>query len=169
VMDKMKYPRGLIRYATENAMRGRYADRDILRHVLRFRTLAYATLLAVIVGALFAALVMRSPLKVNVVRDRGTLSRDLPDGRIANVYQLQIMNTDETARRLRVTASGMDGLEVVVRQPVDVLPASSQLVPAELRVNADGLKPGSYAVVFHVESEQDAHIRRDEKSVFIVR
>jgi cytochrome c oxidase accessory protein FixG len=169
VMDKMNYPRGLIRYTTENAVRGRYDDHDILRHVLRFRTLLYAALLTVIVGALFTTLVMRSPLKVNVVRDRGTLSRDLPDGRIENVYRLQIMNTDEVARRFRIAATGLDGLEVVARQPVEVLPATAQLVPVELRVNADGLKPGSHPVVFHVESEQDAHIRRDEKSTFIVR
>jgi len=169
VMDKMNYPRGLIRYTTENAVRGRYADHDILRHVLRFRTLLYATLLTVIVGALFTTLLMRSPLKVNVVRDRGTLSRDLPDGRIENVYRLQIMNTDEVARRYRISATGLDGLEVVARQPVEVPPAAAQLVPVELRVNPDGLKPGSHPVVFHVESEQDAHIRRDEKSTFIVR
>ena len=45
VMDKMGYPRALIRYATENAVHGKYQDRDILRHVLRPRTLVYGTIL----------------------------------------------------------------------------------------------------------------------------
>jgi cytochrome c oxidase accessory protein FixG len=169
VMDKMGYPRGLIRYATENAIRGRYADRDILRHVLRPRTLVYATLLSVIVCTLLATLVLRSPLKVNVIRDRGTLSRELPDGRLENVYRLQIMNTDEVPRRYTISATGLDGLELVVAQPVEVPPAGSRLVPLEVRADPANLKGGSHPIVFHVEALHDAHVRRDEKSTFIVR
>ena len=51
VMDKMGYPRGLIRYATENA-HGRAAGRraQMLRRVLRPRVLVYGAVLLAIVA-----------------------------------------------------------------------------------------------------------------------
>ena len=49
VMDKMGYPRGLIRYTTENALASGYDGKTMWRQVLRPRTLVYtAMLLAVI-------------------------------------------------------------------------------------------------------------------------
>ncbi len=41
IMDKMGYPRGLIRYTTENVVKGNYPDSSILKHVLRPRTVIY--------------------------------------------------------------------------------------------------------------------------------
>ena len=53
VMDKMGYPRGLIRYSTENAVRGSYQDRDIVRRVLRPRTLVYSAILLAVISGVF--------------------------------------------------------------------------------------------------------------------
>ena len=67
--------------------------------MLRPRVLLYAGVLAAICVAIGTALALRVPLKVNVVRDRGALVRETDDGRLSNVYRLQIMNTDERAHR----------------------------------------------------------------------
>ncbi len=169
VMDKMGYPRGLIRYTTENAVHGKYRDGDILRHVLRPRTLVYSTILLAVVAAFLVMLYVRVPLKVDVIRDRATLVRELNDGRLENVYRLQIMNTTEQAHQFMVTASGIEGMELVAAQPVTVPAAGAITLPVALRVDPARTTAGSHPVHFHIEDSTDARVRADEKSVFFVR
>jgi len=169
VMDKMGYSRGLIRYSTENAVSGKYADTEIQRHVLRPRVLIYSALLAVIVIAFVAGLLLRSPLKVDVLRDRGAMMRDAPGGQIENVYRLQFINTDEVPRRYAVTVSGLPGLQVIVRQPIEVAPATTQAFPVSVRVDPAGLNPGSHTIEFHIADVDRADVQAHEKSRFFVR
>jgi cytochrome c oxidase accessory protein FixG len=166
VMDKMKYPRGLIRYATENAVRGAYPDRDIVRHVMRPRTLVYTAILLALASAFVVMLYLRVPLKVDVIRDRASLVRELSDGRIENVYRLQIMNTTERTREFTITASGIDGLQLVAAQPVTVPAANAVTLPVALRVDSGAVSAGSHPVRFHVEDSADARVKADEKSIF---
>lgn len=169
VMVKMGYAPGLIRYTTENAVKGRYLDADILRHVLRPRVLVYGALLALAVIVFSGGLLLRSPLKVDVLRDRGAMVRDTADGRIENVYRLQFMNTDESARRYQVTASGLRGLEVVLLQPVVVPAATTRAFPVSLRIDPAGLAQGSHPIVFHIADIDREAVRADEKSRFYIR
>jgi cytochrome c oxidase accessory protein FixG len=169
VMDKMGYPRGLIRYSTENAVHGSYRDRDIVRHVLRTRTLVYSAILLALVAAFIGLIYLRVPLKVDVIRDRTTLVRETKEGLLENVYRLQIMNTAEQARKVAITADGIDGMQLIAPQPVDLPPATTLTVPIALRVDPARTSAGSHAVRFHIEDSADARVRADEKSVFYVR
>jgi len=168
VMDRMGYPRGLIRYTTENALRGGAAFSP-LRRLLRARVLAYSALLLAVSAALAIGLYLRTPLKVDVIRDRAALVRETSGGLIENVYRLQIMNTDERARRYIVRASGLAGLNVVMRQPVEVPGATTLAVAVAVQLDPAGVRAGSYGIVFHIEDVEDPHIRTDEKSRFFVR
>ncbi|MFO0522886.1 MAG: cytochrome c oxidase accessory protein CcoG [bacterium] len=171
VMAKMGYPKGLIRYSTENAVAGRYDDRDILRHLLRPRTLLYSGLLLAVTVAVVAGIVLRTPVKMNIIRDRGNIVRELEDGRLENVYRVQIMNTREDARSFVLSVRGIDGVELVVRetQPIRVGSAGARIVPLELRVPAGSVKAGSTPVWLKVEATDDAGVAREEKTVFISR
>ena len=169
VMDKMGYARGLIRYSTENAVKGIYPDQEIKRHVARPRVLIYAGLLVLIVIAFFAGLLLRSPLKVDVIRDRGAMVRDGGGGLIENVYRLQFINTDEAPRRYTVTVSGLNGMQLVVRQPIEVPSATTQVFPVSVKLDPTGLEAGSHAIVFHIVDVDRANVRADEKSRFFVR
>ena len=169
VMDKMGYARGLIRYSTENAVNGRYGDADIPRHVARPRVLVYAGLLVLIIAAFFGGLMLRSPLKVDVLRDRGAMVRDAAGGRLENVYRLQFINTEESPRRYRVEASGLPGLEVVLPEAIEVPAATTKAFPVLLRIDAAAVAPGSHPVVFHVSDLERPEVRADEQSRFYVR
>lgn len=169
VMDKMGYAHGLIRYSTENAVSGKYADTDIRRHVFRPRVMVYSGLLLVIVLAFMAGLLLRSPLKVDVIRDRGAMVRDAAGGQIENVYRLRFINTDEQVRRYQLTVSGLPGLELVVQQPIEVPPATTRTFPVAVHVDPSGLAPGAHAIVFHINETDRTEIRVDEKSRFFVR
>ncbi len=169
VMDKMGYARGLIRYSTENAVNGKYADGDIPRHVARPRVLVYVVLLGLIIAAFFGGLWLRSPLKVDVMRDRGAMVRDAAGGRLENVYRLQFINADEAPRRYVVEASGLPGLEVVLPQAIEVPAASTRAYPVLLRLNPAGIATGSHPVTFHVRDADRPEVRADESSRFYIR
>src|SRR5687767_9183176 len=85
VMDKMGYPRGLIRYTAQNAL-----DHKPTR-IFRPRVMVYAALLAVLITGFFVALALRRPVSLDVLRDRNALYRMLGDGRVENVYNVKIL------------------------------------------------------------------------------
>ena len=167
VMDKVNYPRGLIRYATQNGMLQRWSSAQMVRRVLRPRVLFYTTVLVGLSVALLTSLSLRVPLKVDVVRDRAALSRLVAGGQLENVYRLQIMNATEAPQRYRISASGLEGLTVASEPEVEIGPAESRWVPVLLRIPYGSASEGSHAVHFEVQTVQGAaHVT--EKSVFLV-
>jgi cytochrome c oxidase accessory protein FixG len=91
VMDKIGYEPGLIRYTTENRLEGRPGK------ILRPRIAIYGIILVVLlVGAIYG-IYQRSPLGLDVIRDRNTLYREPGDGLVENVYTLKIINKDNAA------------------------------------------------------------------------
>jgi cytochrome c oxidase accessory protein FixG len=168
VMDRMGYPHGLIRYATENALTHGYDSATIRRRLFRARTLVYLGLLAAIVAATGVSLYLRDSLKVDVIRDRGALARETAPGFIENVYRLQIMNTGEAPQQFSIAALGLPGIRVVgVEQPIAIAGASTRLVPVRLEAPADAGKPGANRIEFVIEALGDAKLSRREKSTFL--
>jgi cytochrome c oxidase accessory protein FixG len=96
VMEKMGYPKGLVRYATLNSLKGKPS------RVLRPRTLVYGVLLLSLAGGLLYSLSQRVPLGLDVIRDRNQLFRETEDGHIENVYTLKLINMDERPHRYRL-------------------------------------------------------------------
>ena len=167
VMTKMGYAPRLIRYDTHNGMEGRWSRRQLLRRVLRPRVLVYASILALLVTGLLASLVTRTPLKVDVVRDRASLARIVEGGRLENVYRLQIMNATEQPQRYRIAAHGIEGLSVSPEEAVAVEPAQSRWVAVRLQVPYGAAPAGSHTVHFDIREEGGA-VQVSEKAVFLV-
>jgi cytochrome c oxidase accessory protein FixG len=167
VMDKMNYPRGLIRFTTQNALQGQWGQAQMWRRVLRPRVLVYgAVLLALCIG-LAASLVARTPLKVDVVRDRGSLSRIVAGGKLENVYRLQIMNATEQPQRYRIAVTGLEGLALASEAEVEVGPAQSRWMPVRLQIPYGSATPGSHPIGFSIgDTAGQSHV--SEKSVFLV-
>ena len=170
IMDKMGYPRGLIRYTTENVVKGKYADDSILRHVLRPRTIIYTVLLALIGGAFVWSLATRVPLRVDVVRDRVALSKETDEGMIENVYRLQLINKDRRMHRYTITAHGIKGLQVVTATPeIAVAPLQTVDRPVSLIADPVELKRRSIEVTFTIQATDDARIRDEVATRFFNR
>jgi cytochrome c oxidase accessory protein FixG len=169
VMGKMGYPPGLIRYSTENALRYRWKFAGMLKRTLRPRVIVYTAILwAVILGAA-AALWLRVPLKVDVIRDRGNLARQVGGGMVENVYRLQIMNASESPRVFHVQVSGLPTLQVAGESLFPVEGAGTRMVPVRLRIDGDAARAGSHRIEFEVGAVGDARVAVRERSVFLVR
>ena len=173
VMDKLDYPRGLIRYATQRSL-NEGGTALTLKRILRPRVLVYGAVMLLISGGFITSLLLRAPLRVDVVRDRGSLARIVDEGRIENVYRLQVMNNTESPQRYRFSVSGIAGAQVVGRADATLDAAESRWVPLAVQVppeQAQALGAGAHKLQFQVtrEAEPDQPvISVNEKSTFVV-
>lgn len=170
VMDKMGYEKGLIRYTSEHTLaKGLSAQEEkkvLWARVFRPRTLVYITVLGLIILASAFSLTVRSPLKVDVLRDRG-LPRVTESGAIDNVYRLQIMNTEEKAHSFEVSVEGISGVSIVSDPQFEIPAATTKAIPVRVRVPMDQAKRGSNRITFTVRERDGEGLSVTEKAVFL--
>jgi cytochrome c oxidase accessory protein FixG len=136
VMRKVCRPTGLIRYSTAD---GGPASRRLLRP----RIMAYGAFLAALIASFAWVVAHRVPLNVDVIRDRNTLSRQLPDGRAENVYSVRIINKDSAPHAFKISAEGLDQLTVDSDAPLQwVAGESVKSVVVRVRAPARHLSGG---------------------------
>jgi len=167
VMDKMNYPRGLVRYSTQNAMSLGVSSAHMWSRVRRPRVLIYSGLLVLLCAAVLLSLWLRTPLKVDVVRDRASMARMVEGGRLENVYRLQIMNATESPQQLRISVRGLAGLVLVGADQFNVDAAQSRWVAVRLQLPEQAVTAGSHAIQFVVQT-LDNPWQVTERSVFLV-
>ena len=166
VMDKMGYNKGLVRYTTENAMAGRPT------RIIRSRTIMYTILLLVLSLGLIYAISARTPLQLDVIRDRNTLYRETPQGLVENVYILKIINMGERARHYRVTVSGaesgLDDLQLVMPAPLVEVPAGEVAsLAVSVQVDPVQLKRAANQIDFILTAEDDPTLTGSRKARFL--
>jgi cytochrome c oxidase accessory protein FixG len=168
VMDKMNYPRGLVRYTSQHAMEGATA------HVVRPRMIVYGVLLAALVVGFFVSISLRTPVGLDVMRDRNALYRTLPDGSIENVYLLRILNKDTQAHVYVLGASGLPGISLEAgetgatggRVRHEVGPGEVYSLPVRVRVpRAEAT--GSHEILFEVAAEDLPRLKASREARFL--
>ncbi len=174
VMDKMNYPKGLVRYTTERAMLNRESNQSARSHLFRPRILIYTSIVLVLTSVFLFSLFTRNPLRVDVMRDRGALAREVDGRYIENVYRVQLMNSSESPMRVDIKATGLPDIAVLdssgkVLDSVVIAPASNLLIPVKASVAINEVISGSHPIQFQFRGQEGERIRsRDEKSSFIV-
>ncbi|MES2880433.1 MAG: cytochrome c oxidase accessory protein CcoG [Pseudomonadota bacterium] len=167
VMDKVGYARGLVKYTTQNALSLGWSQAQTWRHVLRPRVLIYSGILGSIVLAMVVSLALRTPFKVNVVRDRGVMARVVEDGRIENVYRLQVMNATESSQHYKISVSGLPGLVVASESVVQVASTEARVLAVRVQAPPEAAAPGSHTMQFEIQAlDIPGHLT--ENSVFLV-
>jgi cytochrome c oxidase accessory protein FixG len=172
VMDKMDYPRGLIKYSTQNAITNNWSHNQTLQRIFRPRVLIYAAILGLIITALLVSLWFRASFRVDVVRDRGVMARITDDGMLENIYRLQIMNATENTQHYRLNVTGLDRLKIELEdtethKTITVKPAESRWVVVGLEVPDGAIESGSHKIEFKIQSLESKEIVT-EKSIFLV-
>jgi cytochrome c oxidase accessory protein FixG len=168
VMDKMSYPRGLIRYSTENAMAKHWSMKEALRHIARPRVIIYTAILTLISLAWIWGLATKPALRVDIIRDRQTLAREVEDGLIENVFLLRVMNVSEQSQKYKVTVSGLDKIELVGDPEFELASASNKDVVYQVRVPPESAGKGSHPIYFDVKALSSDKIAVHEKAIFLM-
>jgi cytochrome c oxidase accessory protein FixG len=167
VMDKLGYAKGLVRYSTQNAMDNKWTPKQIWQRITRPRIQIYTMILVAVTLGLLVSLGLRTPFKVDVVRDRSTLSRITESGTLENVYRLQIMNAAETARAYHLSARGLPGLKITTETDVLVDAAQARWVVLSAEIPYGSVASGSHKIEFEIQAVGSNDFVL-EKSVFIV-
>ena len=178
VMDKMNYPKGLIRYDTQNGLAQHLTRGQRLRRIFRPRVMVYSAILVLVVLGLFISLAMRHPFRVDVVRDRASLARVVDDGQIENVYRLQIMNATEQPQRYRLAVQGLPGITLGAVPAIHLPPAEAHWVTLNVRLPPAAAQlagAGAHTIHFDIElvetdarGQPAARAALSEKSTFVV-
>ena len=165
VMDKLGAPRGLIRFASEQELAGAQTPGPWFA---RPRIAVYAGLLLVLAGTGAWVLGQRSPLLVDVLRDRGALFRETPEGLIENAYTLKLMNLSEVSREFVIQVSGIPGARVVGEKSFGAESGSIRPVSLTVAAPVDTGLSGIRPMTFIVEAKDDPAIKVVEKTSFIL-
>lgn len=146
IMGKMGYPKGLVSYTTLNKLAGGQWTWK------RPKLIGYGIAMMVML-CLFAYTVwQRVPLQIEVMRDRGVLFQQLPDGLIENVFTVRIINMDRSDHNFVIGVSGLFEPELIPDSPVQVASGEIRDVLVRIRVAEQSLTTSNQRFVFDIQS-----------------
>ena len=142
-MDNLKWPRGLVRYTSENALNGKKTS------LLKPKTVGYGIILTAAVSILTWSILTRAPYTATVEQVRQPLYSQLTDGSIRNTYEIKLNNKLTAPMTLGINIEGlsgavldMDGMERITLDPQERLKllARVQLAPDPTGIGETGDK-----------------------------
>ncbi|MBI5453669.1 MAG: cytochrome c oxidase accessory protein CcoG [Deltaproteobacteria bacterium] len=161
VMRKMGLKEGLIRYGSLRTISGGTTK------VLRPRVILYGFCLAALFSLLTWKLATRTPLEIEVLRDRASLYQKGADGRVTNLYTIKAMNMDSKEHTYRIKTEGIDASIVVGRNPVTVRSGEVYQTALALVVDrAEGERVKKFDFV--LEDAEDPGVRAARQSTFLI-
>lgn len=159
VMDRMNYPRGLIRYTTEHALEHK------AYRLFRPRILVYSAILSVLAVVMVSSILLRQPVILDVIRDRNTLYRDVGREGIENSYTLRVINKRNIDREYALSVHGIDGIRIQTETRFTVRGESVYTLPTSV-VAPHESAIGGQRIEFVLEAVDEPGIRVEEESRF---
>ncbi|WP_203140759.1 cytochrome c oxidase accessory protein CcoG [Marinobacter mangrovi] len=161
IMDKMNYPRGLIRYTTEHELEGKPSK------ILRPRTFGYGAALLLMIGALIFTLLTRVPVQLEVIRDRGALFKMNNRGMIENSYTVKVQNMTEVPQVFILSVSGLNTAHIIGDTQLQVAAGENLSLPTVVEVSPEALTDTHNDITFNIRAEGDATLGARTESRFL--
>lgn len=128
IMEKVGYPKGLIRFASENGI----ADKKPLRFTPRMKV--YSIVLLLITGAMTFMLISRKPVSGTIIRTAGMLYQERGADSISNLYRIKLVNKTTAVVQLTLRLEDVAGKIEIIGNP-------------HIQVKAEGQGEGTFFVV----------------------
>jgi len=161
VMDKMDYPRGLVKYTTENKMEGKPTT------LLRPRIIVYVILLISILSGVVYSIETRDSVALNILRDRNALYRENFEGIISNTYTIKVLNMDLIDHDYTLKVTGIDGLSSSINDPISVKAGQVLEMPLLLSAEPEALHQTSITITLTLQAINDKDISTESEGRFI--
>ncbi len=108
MMDKVGFPRGLIKYASYNMIEAGQKFR------LSPRIIGYSTVLLLVVSLFSVLAATRKPVETTILRTPGVMFQKTDDGKIMNLYNIKVVNKTFEKRDISLSLESPAGeLEMV--------------------------------------------------------
>ncbi|MCG8379932.1 MAG: cytochrome c oxidase accessory protein CcoG [Proteobacteria bacterium] len=161
VMEKMSYPKGLIRYTTQNAIDGKPTK------IFRPRIIIYMIILALFSSLFVYSLSQRTAINLDIIHDRNQLYRET-QGLIENIYTLKLINMDEEGHEFKIEAEGINNLILLIdKETVFVEAGTVADLPVRLRASEDDLKGRSTEVQFTLTAVENNDLSITQTGKFL--
>ncbi len=129
--------------------------------------LVYATILLLLIAGLTTSMATRTPIILDVIRDRNVLYRELPGDIIENAYTLKVINQSEEPRTFALSVTGVEGISLDgVGDTISVDGGGVLSVPVRARVHRDNAY-GIMTIQFNVAAVDDEGVALSEDSRFL--
>ncbi|GAB6282717.1 MAG: cytochrome c oxidase accessory protein CcoG [Ignavibacterium sp.] len=128
VMDKIKKPRGLIKYASMNQI----TERKKFKFTPRI--ISYSIVLVLLLSILTYSITSRTEVEVEILRTPGMLYQEQPNNKISNLYNINIVNKtfDDFTLQLKTKE----------------IPSEIKILGEPLKINSQGVYEGKFMIIF---------------------
>jgi cytochrome c oxidase accessory protein FixG len=162
VMERMNYPKGLIRYSTQHAMEGAPT------RAVRPRILVYGTLLVLLCVSFLVTLYNRVPLELDVIRDRNALYREARPGFIENVYLLRVINKDDSPHTYAISIAGLPTIMLETDpSEIEVAAGGVATIAARVLIEDGVVSGGGHDVEFSLQATDAPELATVDTNRFI--
>lgn len=111
---------------------------------------------------------LRTPLSLDVIRDRNALFRETAEGWVENVYLLRLINMDDAAHRFEISIEAAGSMALVADgRSISVPPDGVSSTPARVRADPHRLGARSTPFLFHVRAVDDPELEVREEARFV--
>lgn len=131
VMERMKYPKGLISYTTERNLE----SSDEKTKAVRPKLIGYIIILLILTTALGVTIATRQTMDLDIIRDRNQLYRENVDGLIENTFTLKVLNKSQQSQTYRIELQGLKNYKVIGSQEITVEAGHSHSVPLSVVID----------------------------------
>lgn len=155
VMDKIKKPRGLIRFASKNEIENN------TRSFFTARAIAYTVVLFLLIALTAFLLFNRSDFELTILRTPGVLYQDQPGNKISNLYDLKIVNKTFN--------------ELPAELELENIAGEIKLIGTDLLVEPQGVEEGKFLIVLSKDQIHSLNtpieiaVKSDGKIVDVIR
>ena len=159
-MEKFNYPKGLIRYTSEQNLAGKEVKR------FNLKIISYGSLTVMFIVLLGLWFNNRVPLEANIIRDRNALYRVNYEGIVENTYTLKILNKSQKPLHFDIDVLNIAYPEIKLPKAVLIEAGTMQEVPVTLAINGDFLKNKITEIIFAIKSTEQPEIQLQKDTVF---
>lgn len=145
IMDKMEYPRGLIRYTSESSLEGKPT------HWLRPRIIGYFVALVAMIGLLVFFLNTREPLNIEIIKSRGSLYSMTDSDNVSNSFTLKVMNMSQDTHNYKIEVSGMENISLSNHDMLTLAPGEVVDVLLNVIVPMSSVQRPNNTITFSLE------------------
>lgn len=147
IMRKVNRPEGLIRYTTQDTLRGKGSN------WLRPRVVLYPAALVLFLGAFVWAIASRAEAEITLLRGIGAPFAVGTDGRVSNQVRVKVVNRSRSAHDYHITVEGAPGITVIAPEnPLRVAAGAMATTSIFVLLASDEFTNGEREVMVRVAS-----------------
>ncbi len=150
IMEQVGKPKGLIRYASQDALAG------LRKTLVRPRVILYPAAFAVFFGGFLLALGTKSAADITILRSGSVPFTVEADGSVANQVRIKIVNRSRDDHRYAISVVGADAGRVIVPEnPLPVAAGAQQTTSVFIVLPTSAFQAGQHNITVRITDSGD--------------